>query len=469
MSALAEDKHARTLWLVRQGTDVFNTLAQSITKPMPWTETEVLTSVRVVNSLVSESRAGPDLVIACASLGYTKVLKVLPDVVCLESAALDAAAAAGHVDTIEYLLSAGADPMARGGAPILAAIQAGKEHALKTLLAASPKKWTPYFEENVLTAATSNASCLALVLQRCVQGPSAAKDGALLHAARRGARAAVLMLIKAQADVHAMQDEALCEAQDPEVIKALLEAGADVHAQHEFPLLAASMHGHEDVVELLLDHGADLHALDDAALVRACCGGHSSTVNLLLSRGAKSQAQQGLPLIRAASKGHEDVVDMLLEHGANVHDQYDSALVAASHGGHGEVVRKLLDAGSDVNAEESGALCAAVSRGHSGIVDLLLERGADVSAVADDVEALCHAVEGNHVEVLRLLIDAGLDVHQCGCAGALLLAAIAHGARGTADLLIRAGVHLSETETADHPERVDVVNAFMAQAVAVQC
>ncbi len=39
----------------------------------------------------------------------------------------------------------------------------------------------------------------------------------------------------------------------PQIVKALLEHGADVHAQQESPLLAAAEHGHHGIVELLLD------------------------------------------------------------------------------------------------------------------------------------------------------------------------------------------------------------------------
>ena len=54
---------------------------------------------------------------------------------------------------------------------------------------------------------------------------------------------------------------------DPEVVKVLLEYGAEVDAKNRgdsTPLRSAMKHCNADVVKLLLDHGADTGAVDEA-------------------------------------------------------------------------------------------------------------------------------------------------------------------------------------------------------------
>jgi ankyrin repeat protein len=51
-----------------------------------------------------------------------------------------------------------------------------------------------------------------------------------------------------------------------EVLKLLLDHGANVHAISDWTLRWASQNGHVDVVKLLLDHGADVHADNDCAI-----------------------------------------------------------------------------------------------------------------------------------------------------------------------------------------------------------
>ena len=98
---------------------------------------------------------------------------------------------------------------------------------------------------------------------------------------------------------------------DYEVVKLLLESGADVHALEDFSLRQSSRKGHLEVVKLLLEKGADVHALDD------------------------------LSLITASNNGHTEVVRLLLENDANVHADVDEALRRSTYNGHTEVVRLL--------------------------------------------------------------------------------------------------------------------------------
>lgn len=69
------------------------------------------------------------------------------------------------------------------------------------------------------------------------------------------------------------------------LIKQLLEAGADVHAENDYALRLASENGYTEVVELLLEAGADVHAQNDYALRWASTNGHTEIIRLLVNYG----------------------------------------------------------------------------------------------------------------------------------------------------------------------------------------
>jgi len=128
-----------------------------------------------------------------------------------------------------------------------------------------------------------------------------------------------------------------------DTVKALLGAGADVHAEGDQAVCYASGNGHTETVKLLLEAGANVHAYNDAALFRASRGGHTETVEVLLEAGANVHAQGDVALRWASGRGHTAVVKLLLEAGADVHAGNDEALRFASAEGHTEIV-KILEA-----------------------------------------------------------------------------------------------------------------------------
>lgn len=65
------------------------------------------------------------------------------------------------------------------------------------------------------------------------------------------------------------------------LVKLLLQANADIHAQDDYALKYASHNGHTEVVKILLQAGANIHAQDDQALRYASYYGHAKVVKLL--------------------------------------------------------------------------------------------------------------------------------------------------------------------------------------------
>jgi len=129
--------------------------------------------------------------------------------------------------------------------------------------------------------------------------------------------------------------------EDPEVLRRLIDEGADVQVDGEYPLRTAARYGHTDTVKVLLEHGADVHALDGEALCWAANNGYTETVKVLLENGADVHAHDDEALCCAAEYGYTEAVKVLLEHGADVGVWSNYALRYAEENGHTETVELL--------------------------------------------------------------------------------------------------------------------------------
>jgi ankyrin repeat protein len=111
-------------------------------------------------------------------------------------------------------------------------------------------------------------------------------------------------------DVARCMDSALGMAAwegDNETVRALLDAGADVHAWVDAPLWNAAMNGRAETMWVLIDAGAD----QDIALVEAAANGLVELVKELLAKGADVHMCHGLPLMMADHNGHTEAVKVL--------------------------------------------------------------------------------------------------------------------------------------------------------------
>jgi ankyrin repeat protein len=241
-----------------------------------------------------------------------------------------------------------------------------------------------------------------------------------------------------------------------EVVKVLIEAGADVGAPvgDVAPICLAVV---PEVAELLVAAGADVNSVGPygrTALLAAVESGHVAQVETLLRLGADVTVGSS-PLVTAAGRASVPLMQALMAAGA---DPLDPDVICMAAGSTKvEPVEFLLDLGADPN-------CIGRSYGATplqwsvGMVDgmavtaLLLARGADVNLAGSNGTPLSEAVHSP--DVVRQLLAAGADQNGSDSRGTTpLMAAVRRvgcceecgwdpgGPEETVELLLEAGAN----------------------------
>lgn len=209
-------------------------------------------------------------------------------------------------------------------------------------------------------------------------------DDALWHAAIDGRLDVIKFLVSKGADVNGHDGAVLawaCEKNQKDVVEYLLDQGADIAVKDHQAIKYAAWSGQPEILELLLDRsGVDVNIYDTEFLKNAVAGDSADCVRILLERGANVHVEDDAPLRRAAEDGKTDTVRALIEHGADVHVWNDRPILDAATKGHVGVVGALLKAGADVQADNNAPLRKAVFAGNKPLTLLLLKNGADPSA-----------------------------------------------------------------------------------------
>ncbi len=110
-----------------------------------------------------------------------------------------------------------------------------------------------------------------------------------------------------------------CRNDHLNVVKYLVEKGADIHVNNEIALRNAIYYGNIDVIKFLVENGANIHILNNQPLVDSCSDGYLVVVKYLIEKGANIHSNDDEPLRRASNDGHLDVVKYLI---SNMDPQY---------------------------------------------------------------------------------------------------------------------------------------------------
>ncbi len=218
---------------------------------------------------------------------------------------------------------------------------------------------------------------------------------------------------------------------DPDVVAALIAAGADVRykGEHGYDALLAAVHNRDvardprllDLLGLLVANGVDLNGITtykESGLRVLSRIGRFDAVRLLLDAGADRGQLQWTPLIEAVVLGSLADVERLATGGAPLEetDWWErTAWLVALLAGELAKAQLLRDLGADVDARGrcgQPPLFYAIEGHHPEIVRWLLDIGQDLEQKDEfDGTALMCAVECADLECAKVLLGAGADVN----------------------------------------------------------
>ena len=362
-----------------------------------------------------------------------------------------------HSDIVSLLLDYGANMYAQNGCAITITAENGYINILKILI---DKGFDINLENyNILNDAVKygHFDFVKLLLEIGITAYSE-----FITACQKGHYRIVKLLMEHGVDLHNLGNEALVMASTnghTDIVKLLIENGVDIHIKNymnlddtdnnfineihtytnikdfsEAPLFSSVYFGHVDVVKVLIEHGADIHVHYGSILLLAAARGWIDIVRILIGIGEFSQKIINRALHYSANNRKpvnqkDQIFNFLLESGADfkeimyylvwesaidgdldylkmcfdngVHEQNikDPTLITAIYQNQTHLIKYLLDIGANPNYDN--ALTTAIKNNNYDITKLLVEAGANVCI--DNTIALKVALEFDHIDAQRII------------------------------------------------------------------
>ncbi len=322
--------------------------------------------------------------------------------------------------------------------------------------------------------------------------PDALGNPALFDAAWTGNTEAALLLLNRNGDVNVRNKESAgtglwyaVQADHAKVVDLLVSRGARLdfrYASGQTILHLACARGNPEIVKRLLSARADVSASDQSAntpLDEAVLNDRREVVRLLLSRGADPKRVHSLdgrgPMQEACIKGFADLIPVLVEAGSDplIRDRYglsplDLAIAYKNENAIGELL-KLARSTPALEAEADGAMESASLRGQTAIAKLLIDTGFDVSRPTPSGSTyLNDAALKGHEKLVQLLLDHGANLESRNVTGGTPLhdAALA-GSAEVITVLIKRGAKIDAADR-DAGATPLMLAASMGRAKAVE-
>ena len=389
------------------------------------------------------------------------------------STPLHLAVQAGHVAAAGLILGAGADVHARDAAERIPLSYAPSPEMIHVLVRHGV---------NLMATSTGGQTALHLAISERRLGVLSALLDAGLTASTTdaGGRNALHVAVAVQ---------------NYEAVKVLLLGDRSIidlpmsgRGEDTTPIHLATGQGDEQMIRLLLDHGAQARFASSPPLNIAVVGGRLDQVKLFYAngQGLDIQGSGGLPLDIAAKSRNLPMARWLVEHGARYTIETSrgsqNVLHDAIDAGDAELAEVLLDSlGSDALPGSGAkkirsrspaftaegrftaiALYSSIFWQHSSITRMLLDRGADPNG--PNRVPLLAAVYKDDLESAQLLFDHGVDVHKGDDEGeAAIHWAASKSTVAMAELLVAHGANVNQaSNTRDFPKTA-VYHALMSQ------
>ncbi len=279
------------------------------------------------------------------SIESTKILLEAGVDISAKNKALKSAAYGGYFESVEYLIENGADVNYDEGEPLKNASQQGYSKTVKVLL---KKGASTNLKRALWMAVRSGRINTTKVLIAAGAGVNA-PDFPLIDAVENGRVAMAELLLDAGANIEVKYGEdkltvlMLAEQKkDIDMIKLLLEKGADINAKNKYcetVLVNAIKRDDiffktEDIIKLLLDNGADVNA----------------------------KCEEGTPIsIIAARKLELEILWQLLDKGADINAKDSDGWTLLNYAARNnliEIAITLLEKGADINSKDNRGFTA---------------------------------------------------------------------------------------------------------------
>ncbi len=217
--------------------------------------------------------------------------------------------------------------------------------------------------------------------------------------------------------------------------------------------------GQEVIVQRLLQHEVEVNTIGGKfghALHAACFGGHVNIVKMLLDHGAEPKIGQRSALEYAILAGHENTALLLLDGKFDISDQgkFDSVLQQAAEAGFTEVLhclqRKYGSLYGELGSLRCKAIQVAVFKGRMGVVERYMQK---LNNPRTDMakDAIATAALGGQDAMIEFLLEKGLDANEEGVLGTPLRAASIMCHESTVWLLLRLGASLHVSSSFGEP------------------
>lgn len=103
-----------------------------------------------------------------------------------------------------------------------------------------------------------------------------------------------------------------------DLVKVLIDYGADVNYQHNIPFYSCAQEGYIEIMTLLIDKGVNIHTDDGYALITAAENGQLEVVKLLLENGMDLNYNGGEVFESALCNNQFEILDYLIDNGFNI-------------------------------------------------------------------------------------------------------------------------------------------------------
>ena len=253
-------------------------------------------------------------------------------------------------------------------------------------------------------------------------------------------------------------------AKSAEITKALLAAGADAKAIDSYNHTPLHYTSNADMARALLEAGAEVDAKDEfgsTPLLNEVSGrADPETVKVLLDAGANIHATQSdrptdRQVIHFANT--PEIIDILIAAGADINalsgENWTPLHNNVAYLGSAQTAKKMIAAGANVNAKDNRGrtpLMMAARANRINRVKVLLEAGANVNDVDENgysalMLAACtdkgeRSIQNSPMQVITELIKAGADINMISNDGKTAFDCVVHRDYASARALVFAGV-----------------------------